>query len=359
MTIPGLAKTVVHLGGTTDADLGDVFHIRVEAPRKYRWHIKGLFKRIEEQLRDHSIYRGKAVDGQDHFIDVRKVNPNEIIYTERVERRLETEVWDRIRYADTFAKLGQSTKRAFLLEGPPGGGKTSAADITAQVALEHGWTFLFCRPGKDDITRVMQTARMYQPAVVFREDLDNVARAGSHDIESTLDLMDGIDTKGLRMMVIMTTNHADEIHQGMIRPGRLHGIIHIGAMDPPGIERLARKVVGEGLEDDIDWPAVVTSMDGYMPAFVREAFDRAVGYSVSSHGGKLGKIGTTDLVGAADSLREQLAMMEAAGDQRAPDTVTQALRAVVVDVINGTEIHDEDDGYHRFDLTVAKVNGDS
>jgi transitional endoplasmic reticulum ATPase len=38
----------------------------------------------------------------------------------------------------------------------------------------------------------------------------------------------------------MTTNHKDEIHKGMLRPGRLDAIIEIGAMDRPGVEKLAR-----------------------------------------------------------------------------------------------------------------------
>ena len=38
---------------------------------------------------------------------------------------------------------------------------------TGQVALENGWTFIQARPGVDDLSTVLQTAKLYQPAVVF------------------------------------------------------------------------------------------------------------------------------------------------------------------------------------------------
>jgi transitional endoplasmic reticulum ATPase len=354
MMIPGLDRTSVYLSETTDPLLGPVFRIVVEGPRKYRHHIKGLFGRIQHYLETDSLYRGKAMDGSMNFLDVYRLNRDDFVYAERVERRLQCEVWDRIRYADTFGKLGQSPKRAYLLEGPYGSGKSAAADITAQVALEHGWTFLFCRP-TDDIASVLQMGRMYQPCVVFREDVDSIARASADNIERTLDLMDGIDNKGLRMIVIMTTNHAEEIHRGMIRPGRLHGIINIGALDDAGIEKLTRRVVGDGLENWVEWPKVCEAMAGYMPAFIREALDRAVGYSVSANEGELGKISTDDLVFAADSLREQYQMMEDASEGVTPDPVGAAVRGIVVgavhDIVHGTHIIDSD-GDYRLELAV-------
>lgn len=354
LMIPGLDRTQVTLSHTTDPELGQVFRLVIEAPLKYKHHIAGLFKRVDKYLREASMYRGKAINGGMEFIDIR--TPDLAIYTERVQARLNGEVWARIRYSKKYKQLGQSLKRAFLLEGPYGSGKTLAADETAKVADEFGWTFLFARPAKDDLALVMQTARMYQPAVVFVEDVDTVAAAGTDGIERVLDLMDGIDTKGLELLVLMTTNHVETIHKGMIRPGRLHGIIHIGAMDAPGIRALTEAVVGDGLSPVIDWEAVTSSMDGYMPAFVREALDRTVGYSVAHNDGELGLITTEDIVAAADSLREQYSMMEDAAENVPKDTVEAAIKRVVTSVIDGTSVCDEDDGYHRFDL-VASNNG--
>lgn len=352
MMIPGLENTSLYLSSTTHAELGDVFHVVVEAPRKYRFHIKGLFDRIQRYLVEDSLYRGKAINGSMEFIDPFVVDPGEIIYAARVAHRLKNELWDRIRYAEAFAKAGQGSKRALLLEGPYGSGKSVAADLTAQVALDNGWTFLFCRPGKDNIGQVMQLARMYQPAVVFREDVDNMARHNAQDIEQTLDLMDGIDNKGLRLIVVMTTNHAEQIHKGMIRPGRLHGIISIGAMDPAGIELLTRRVCREALDDNIDWEAVGRSMEGYMPAFVREALDRAVGESISNNDGVLGRITTQDLTDAADSLRDQLALMEGAKDTPREDTMASAFRTVVRGALPGMTIVDSD-GDYAYELAAA------
>ena len=196
-------------------------------------------------------------------------------------------------------------------------------------------------------------ARMYQPAVVFTEDVDTLAGAQNGDISQVLDMFDGIATKGLRMVLVMTTNHADKIHKGMVRPGRLDAVIHVADMDRPGVEALTRRVVGTALAEDVDFDKVFDAMSGYMPAFVREALDRAVGYSVSTHHGELGPIGTTELVLAANGLRDQLALMEGAQERHDEPTMDAAMRRHVEAVISGVEVIDSD-GDYAYEL---KING--
>jgi SpoVK/Ycf46/Vps4 family AAA+-type ATPase len=152
--------------------------------------------------------------------------------------------------------------------------------------------------------------------MVFMEDIDVLSAQLSDPTYTSrlLDTFDGFETKGKPFVLVMTTNHAEEITQGMTRPGRIHAIISIGAMDRPGVERLANVVIGGDLEPDIDWDAVYASTEGYMPAFVREGIERSLRYSIQRTG-EVSLISTADLVYAMGSLRGQFNLHMAATDR--------------------------------------------
>lgn len=345
--LPGLEGATVYFGQARDNELGLVFQVNVEAKRKFRKHIQGLMSLIEEELNERSIYKGHAIDGatMPNFIDTTAVDPEDVVYTEEVMRQLGANVWSPIRHAEQLERLGQPGKRSVLFEGPYGTGKTLAAYLTAKVAQENGWTFLMCRPGRDDLFETLQTARMYQPAVVFFEDLDVVGAPGEVDnVSKILDNFDGMATKGLKMLLVLTTNHVENIHKGMIRPGRLDAVIHIGAMDRPGVEKLARRTI-KTLDDDVDFDLVFKAYDGFMPAFVKEAIDRAVRYSVNRNDGVLGSIGTEDLVLAANGLRTQLDIMNAASDTTHRPSIESSIQGVVKSTLEGAAIKDADDDF--------------
>lgn len=344
MEVPGLRGMTIHLGSTRDAEYGQIFQIIAEGPRKYRYHIEGLFKLVAKYLAEDSIYRGKAIDGGEQFIDVSKVDPGDVVYTESVQRRLEGDVWAFIRYEKVLQQLGLDGKYAVLFEGPYGTGKSLAALLTAQIAVEHGWTFLMCRPGKDNLTQTLEMARMYQPAVVFAEDVDTMAGPNSgNTIERHLDLLDGIKQKGMKLLTVFTTNHAEDIHKGMLRPGRIGAVIHVGEMDRAGIEKLGRRVIADALEPDTDWDEVARRCEGYMPAFVREVFDRSVRYAIALNGGTLGTIGTEAICLAADGLRDQYRLMEEASEEQIDLSLANALGKVVERAVDGVQVIDTDE----------------
>jgi len=357
MTIPGMDRATLILGQTRDPELGIIFQVNVEAPRKWRRHLDGLFKLIEQFLLDSSIYKGMAIDGAENFIDVSKVDPRDVVYTESVLRRLEGDVWAFIRHADLLEQLGQDGKFAVLFEGPYGTGKSLAALLTAQIAVAHGWTFLMCRPGKDDLAKTLEMARMYQPAVVFAEDVDTMAgpQSGS-TIERHLDMLDGIKVKGMKLLTVFTTNHAEDIHKAMLRPGRIGAVIHVGAMDRAGVEQLARRVIGKALDPDTDFDEVFRRTEGYMPAFVRECFDRSVRYAITLNDGVLGNIGTEAICLAADGLRDQYRLMEEAKEDKVDGSLTGALGTVIRKAIDGVGIVDSDE-WQQYTLAAEASNG--
>jgi transitional endoplasmic reticulum ATPase len=339
MELPGMDDSTLYLDSTMDEELGWVFQLHGEAPRKYRKHVEGLFNAIQYELETNSIYRGKAISGQEvpKFLDLSSIDPESIIYSETVVEQLTANVWTPIEKAEALADLGEPGKRAVLFEGPYGTGKTMGAYLTAQRAVEAGWTFLMARPGRDDLEQVLQTARMYQPAVVFTEDVDNLAsaNAGTSDhMSKVLDLFDGLDTKGLRLMLVLTTNNVEDLHPGMLRPGRLDAVVSIGSLDLSGVRKLTEYVIGTKLRDDIDWEKVYEANESYTPAFVREGLGRVVRYAVAR--GDNTEVSTEDLVGAAEGLRHQYELMVAANaDPDAKPEFVDIVEKAVQDAIDG------------------------
>lgn len=336
--VPFLPGATITLGAAEDDELGQLFRIHVSAPRKWRAQVEGIFLLVQAELEERSLYRGKAFDGkpQPDFVDLRGVDPKKVVYSEEVMVQLEANVWSLLRYSQQQRDLEIPLKRAVLIEGPYGTGKTLAAFLTAQEAVANNWTFLYARPARDDLVQVMQTARLYQPAVVFFEDMDTVAapEVGGDKITTMLDLFDGITAKGTEILAILTTNHPEKIHKGMVRPGRLDAVIKIAALDNPGIAQLIQATVPEQfLGDNINWEEVSKAHEGFMPAFVKEASDRAMRYAISRTRGEVEnvKLSTEDFVNAASGLRPQLVLMEGAKDTFERDPLSTTMRKIMHD----------------------------
>ena len=345
LAVPGLDGVTFTVGGTKDRELGVLFHISASGPRKHRAAVEGLFNVIQETLENDSIYRGKAFNGQEEpdFLDLSGVDPSKVVYSQDTLNDLNTHVWANIRFPEQMSENGVSLKRAVLFEGPYGTGKTLGAYLTAQISVNNGWTFIYCRPGRDSLEDVMQTARLYQPCVVFFEDVDVIGQADGETgtISKVLDIFDGVNAKGTKIMCVFTTNHVEQLHKGLMRPGRFDGIIHIGELDEKGIEKMARSLIPEHLlANDIDWAEVAEAMKGYLPAFVKEATERSLRYSIARNNGVPGVLVTEDLVASAKGLRRQYELMQDASDETADRSVGLALEKLVREAVEGFKVID-------------------
>lgn len=365
-SIPFLPETTFFTGGTPDEELGTLFVMTVSTLRRWKAHVEGVLTLIDEELRENSIYRGKAFDGKEmpDFLDLSGVSPDKVVYSADTMVQLEANVWAVMEHASALRASDIPLKRSALFYGPYGTGKTLGGFLTAKVAIENGWTFIYARPGRDNLASVMQTARLYQPACVFAEDLDTVSESDSADQASRLlDIFDGITAKGTELLVVLTTNHPDRIHKGMLRPGRLDAVIEIAALDPEGIQRLVNvSVPGGSLDETIEWEPVVESMSGLLPAYIKEAADRAYRYALARTGGDLSAINltTVDLVNAAHGLRPQLDLMEGAKERALPDPMGATMRKVMQEALVHTFDDDVVDGANDPLLrkeVVAELNG--
>lgn len=326
--------------GATQTENGVVFHLACTAPRKWRKHIEAIFGLVEEYLANNSIYRGKAIDGAEHpnFLDLSTLDPDKVVYSQDVFDQLAANVWVPVQHAATVRAMGKSLKRAILFAGPYGTGKTLGAMLTGQKAVAAGWTFVMCRPGKDDPATVLKTAALYAPAVVVIEDVDTYTEGGSHvDISKMLDMLDGITNKGTEIVALFTTNHLKRIQKGALRPGRIDAVVEIKDLDTQAFRKLVRITVGEDLVDpEVDWDEVSEAFRAFLPAFVVEAADRAQWYSMARNDGVPSVLTTKDLCFAADSLRPQLGMHDNAKEGSNRVSFEDQFRTVVENVIGRT-----------------------
>jgi transitional endoplasmic reticulum ATPase len=331
-------KAYLDLGSVRDRELGPVFVLEAYAPRKWKAEIEGLFNFIEADLRNHSIYRGKAVTASDNptFVDTTKIEFDDVVYTEQVMEDLEAYVWASIRYPQELRDRNMASKRVTIAYGKYGTGKTLLAYLTAKLCEE--WSeahpddpisFFQVRPGQDSWINAMQMGKIVGRCIIFIEDIDIVFNPDTgQDLSLILDQLDGMLSKGSDVSLIATTNFIDKIPKGVLRFGRTDVVLEIGNMDRPGLEKFTRHVIGDNLVD-VDFDAVFEACDDFTPSTVHEVLKRAQLRSMRRNDGKVGDINTHDLVGAARSLYPQLKLMEDARELQKRNELADAMNGVV------------------------------
>jgi len=342
--IPVIDGGDVFLDDTEHRDYGTIFEIIIRAKRMYAKEIEEFFADVAEQLKNASIYRGKAVAGADEltFIeDLDRFDPGQIVFASGVQNSLDAALFAPLRHPQAYRSEGIPLKRAVLLYGPYGTGKTSVGMMTAKEAVANGWTFVMARPGRDQVADVLTTARLYAPAVVWVEDVDT--DTGSSDpkaVSAMLDAFDGITTKSGEIIVALSTNRIDKVPPGMLRPGRLDYVLEIAGLDRPATEKLIRVVVTPGkLAADVDFDAVHAEMDGFLPAFAKATADRARSFAIHRMNGSTDYVLTTgDLVGAARSLHPQLKLHQNAAEPPPLPTLDKVVKNLVTSGVTGMRL---------------------
>lgn len=261
-----------------------------EIKNLHRQKAQDIVDLAEQILKTESIYRGKAfeidfeifnhrtmqfdVTRQPKFMDT-KINERDIILPENVHRLLDTALWTPIRFAEMCRKHSIPLKRGVLLAGKYGVGKTLAARVTAMLSERHGWTFIYLR-NLEQLSKALKFAKHYEPAVIFAEDINRVVSGGRDtNMDALFNSMDGVERKNDEVMTVFTTNDLDDIHAGMLRPGRIDTVIMVTPPDAKAAERLIR-FYGRGLVNDAEQLNTVGQMlAGQIPAIIREVVERS------------------------------------------------------------------------------------
>ncbi len=275
--------------GASKKDGRVIFSLLAKIRRQDEPTVRAIFDEVKEYLRTHSIYQGKAIavrffddEGQKlempepTFMDTH-VDPESLIFSADMERLVKTNLFTPIvRHADLKAN-GIPLKRGVLLAGTYGTGKTLSAKLASKLAVEAGITFIYVRRA-EELAHSIQFARQYsEPAVVvFCEDIDSVTDGERDtDLNDILNTIDGVDTKGMNLITLLTTNHVDRITTAMLRPGRLDAVIEVPPPDKEARVKLLRYYGNGAIPKNADLSTVADELDGAIPAVIAEVVKRA------------------------------------------------------------------------------------
>ena len=279
--------------------------------KKFQPIVEEIERRTLERMKQHSIFRGQAINSRWEFINLNGFPLHRIAYAEVERAALHANVFRLLESTKQVEAIGVPLKRTILLHGRFGTGKTLTALKTANLAVKSGWTFINVLPG-DDIVKAIELAKLYTPCVVFFEDIDHVTNQGRDaSLNQILNTVDGLLSKSAKVMVILTTNHVDQIEQAMMRPGRIDQVIELGKIDGPMIEQLIRGYVGDALKGELDIKGLLEASASYTPAFVAEGCNSALLYALDRTGGASTEITNEDIISALKGLRSQFELMTA------------------------------------------------
>lgn len=153
-----------------------------------------------------------------------------------------------------YQELGMPHHRGYMFYGPPGTGKTSIARALAS----HYDLPLYILPLSDmesDTNLITLVSSVPTNAILLLEDIDIASAAREREdkkskgtsMSGLLNALDGISTPD-GMIVIMTSNHREELDEALLRSGRVDVNEKIGYVDDEQLCRLASYLTGSKIE---------------------------------------------------------------------------------------------------------------
>lgn len=347
--VPGI-NGYLNTGADQDDNGRYVFVLQGVVKQKHRDEIKALANEIRNYVQTKSIYKGQAIllktddegamdinSAPQFFLDVSRVNEEELTFSDSVDEQIRVNLFTPIEKTEFCRKAKIPLKRGVLLEGPYGTGKTLTAYVTAKKCLENNWTFIYL----DRVTGIKEAlifARQYAPAVLFSEDIDR-ALDGERDmsVDDILNTIDGVDSKNMDIITILTTNHVEKIEKAMLRPGRLDAVISVQAPDAKAAEKLMKTYGADLIAKSEDLTQASKELAGQIPAVIREVVERAKLYAISRlKENETLKLTGKDLLGSALSMKNHLSLMQVTKNEKSQEQVFgETFKLLVNEGLNG------------------------
>lgn len=329
--LPGIDGTI-ETTHTIDKDVL-VFVLKAKVLRKDEPVIRDLFEQVREELKYNSLYRGKAVKISFNdrrgdtkiipdisFIDTNGIDRSTAVYNEYTTQQLERDLFTPIERTNDLLANNFAIKRGVMLTGTYGTGKTLAATVAASLAVKAGLLYVYV-PKSDELPAAIAFARQYQSpaAVVFCEDIDRAVSGNrTQQMDTLLNIVDGVDGKTSNIIIVLTTNDLESINAAMIRPGRLDSIIEIGTPDAQTVTRLVRRYAGSLLADDADLFDVAEVLKGQIPAVIVEVVKRAklAQLMLQQPGTKVTSLTPEAILAAAETIQNQIEVLRKASTKK-------------------------------------------
>lgn len=312
--------------------------------------VMNIIRRANEFIKSNSIYRGAAIilehgkegkidfEDQIQFFDPH-VGGEMPIFSKAVDDMIDDNILTPIRKTAQCRSLGIPLKRNILMAGPYGCGKSLTARQVAREATMNGWTFINCTSAQS-LQSALRFAKMYQPCVLFAEDIDRITEERNEGANDLINTIDGVVGKNDEIMIVLTTNFAEKIEKAMLRPGRLDAVIDITPPDAEAVERLIKFYAKETLDGDADISEACAMLEGKIPAVIRETVERSR-LSMLNHDRE--KIVGSDLVVAARTMDNHLRLIDRASEGvKERPSIETAIAATVKPLIDEALLKIED-----------------
>ncbi|SBW15960.1 hypothetical protein BR10RB9215_C20628 [Brucella sp. 10RB9215] len=188
-------------------------------------------------------------------------------------------------------------------------------------------------------------AREYQPCVIFAEDIDRAADREDEDVNDLVNMLDGLISKEMEMMVVLTTNHIEKIDRALLRPGRFDAVISIDAPDAETAERIIRVYAGKLLSSEADLAPVGEVVAGMIPASIREVVERAK-LSMLTEGRN--SLTVEDLRISAIGMKRHVALLEPKKAEKTPaEQFADGLIGLIGDKLSASEGVAQESSLHK------------
>lgn len=370
--VPGVTGELKTGIGEKDGRL--IFAITGTVRQRDKETIRQIADKVRAFVKTNSLYKGQAIkvqtseyrdrdgritegkymvdfDSPPKFIDLAKVNESELVFSNDVRSLIQTNLFTPIEKTEECRKYKVPLKRAVLLEGPYGTGKTLTAYVTAKKAVQNGWTFIYMDRAQA-LRDVLIFARKYAPVAIFCEDIEQVTEGGRDvKVNDILNNIDGLDSKGHEVICIFTTNYVEKIDRAMLRAGRLDAVISVDPPNAEAAEKLVRVYARELLDETADLTAAAKELDGQIPAFIREVVERAKLFAIGrlANGEEL-KLTGEDFRLAAYGMKRHFALVNPPEAEKL--TEGDKLALALNRVTNGSNYDSEDEAkFHRKQTT--------
>lgn len=246
-------------------------YVNFTVKKKFSVRATEFFTEVEKELKRNSIYKNKCLIWREDtgFDYIENKGTNDIILNKNEQLVLDKFILKPIR-------TGSTKKVGILMAGPFGTGKTETALMIGREAVTYGQTFIYCKDR--NLSKALAVAKRYQPSVLFIEDLDEITSGGRD--ETTNDLLntiDGIETKGQALTLIMTTNNKDNINPAFRRPGRIDIIMEFSLPEADTIATMYRRFF-DGIPgaQKLDYTMLAGNTPNIQGAMIREIANRAI-----------------------------------------------------------------------------------
>lgn len=187
---------------------------------------------------------------------------NNLVYNAELENTIINDIGSFLDRKQWYEDKGIPYRKTYMLEGPPGTGKTSLIKF---IALKYGIVVTTCSINNPRISEAI-TSTGDQLELILIEDVDRCGKANKssfdndnfkndsevmHDLGTVLNTFDGIVPIKNRI-IIFTTNHVTKLDDAFLRPGRIDKIVHVGYLETSDIVTFLERNYGDVPESIIE-----------------------------------------------------------------------------------------------------------